>query len=128
MQLTINRKWAIVLGTLLAFPTAYFILISILKYGLELPYLFDSAQPFLERMGIKEALGFNINLLILFGPLVALVLNLFAVLKFDWYNERESFSIKLSIEKHWWNMLLVIFSGLLLAFLFIYAVGENCRC
>ena len=128
MQLTINRKWAMALGTLLAFPTAYFILISLLKYALDQPFLFDSAQPFLERMGIKEALGFNINLLILFGPFIALVLNLLAVLKFDWYNKRDSFSIKLSVEKHWWNMLLVIFSGLLLATLFIYAIGENCRC
>lgn len=128
MQVAFHRKWAIALGTLLAIPTAYFILISLLKYGLDQPYLFDSARPFLERMGIKEALGFNINLLILFGPFIALVLNLLAVIKFDWYNEKETFSIKFSIEKHWWNMLLVIFSGLLLAFLFIYAIGENCRC
>ena len=128
MQLTINRKWAIAFGALLAFPTAYFILISVLKYALGLPYLFDSARPLLENMGIKEALGFNINLLIIFGPLIALLLNLFAVLKIDWYNEKENFSIKFSIQKHWWNMLLVIFSGILLAVLFVYALGENCRC
>lgn len=69
MQVAFHRKWAIALGTLLAIPTAYFILISLLKYGLDQPYLFDSARPFLERMGIKEALGFNINLLILFDHL-----------------------------------------------------------
>ncbi len=128
MQHTINRKWAIALGTLLAFPTAYFIFISLLKYGLGSSFLYDSAQPLLERFGIKESLGFNINLLILFGPIIALMLNLMSVLKIEWYNEKENFSVRISVQKHWWNMTLVIFSGILLAILFIYALGENCRC
>ncbi|HUS00630.1 MAG TPA: hypothetical protein VMY77_02830 [Chitinophagaceae bacterium] len=128
MQLTINRKEAIAFGALLAFPAAYFILISLLKYAFGISWLFDAAQPFLERLGIKEAPGFNINLVILFGPVIALLLNLFAFLKIDWYNGKENFSIKFSIQKHWWNMMLVIFSGILLAVLFVYALGENCHC
>ncbi|HEV8079907.1 MAG TPA: hypothetical protein VGP43_04290 [Chitinophagaceae bacterium] len=128
MQYTINRKWALTFGVPLALPTAYFISISLLKYGMGVPFLYDSAQPLLDKFGIKESLGWNINLLILFGPLIALALNLFSVLRIEWQNERENFSIKLSIQKHWWNMMLVIFSGLLLAILFIYAIGENCGC
>jgi hypothetical protein len=62
------------------------------------------------------------------GPVLALLLNLYAVVKIEWYNEKENFSVKISVQKHWWNMVLVIFSGLLLASLFIYAIGENCRC
>ncbi len=115
-------------GALLLLPATSFIFISLLKYGLGLPYLFDSAEPLLESMGIKESFGFNINLLILLGPVLALLLNLYAVVKIEWYNEKENFSAKVSVQKHWWNMVLVIFSGLLLAFLFIYAIGENCRC
>jgi hypothetical protein len=127
MQQTINRRWAITLGCLLALPTAYFILINVLnEFGY--PYLFYSSQPFLQQLGLKESLGFNINLLILFGPLIAMVLNLLAVVKVDWYNQRDHFSVKFSIKKHWWNMTLVFFSGVLLAILFIYGVGENCRC
>jgi drug/metabolite transporter (DMT)-like permease len=127
MPLAINRKWSIVLGTLLVFPTAYFILISLLN-ELGYPYLSEYAQPLLEQMGIKESPGLNINSLILFGPFIALLLNLFAVLRIDWYNLKEQFSVKISIQKHWWNMVLVIVSGILLAALFIYALGENCRC
>ncbi len=127
MQLTINRKWAMAFGILLAFPTAYFIFINLLnEYGY--PYLSDSAQPLLEQLGIKESLGFNINLLIILGPLVALALNLLSVLRIEWYDGKENFSVTISIRKHWWNMVLVVFSGLMLATLFIYAVGENCRC
>lgn len=128
MQHTINRKWAMALGALLAFPTAYLIFISLLKYGLGLPNLFDATQPLLERLGIKESLGWNINLLILFGPFIALIINLFSVLRIEWLNEKEIFSFKVSIEKHWWNMVLVFFSALLLAVLFFYAIGENCHC
>ena len=128
MQLTINHKWAAAIGTLLSFPAAYFILISLLKYAFGIPYLFDTAQPLLERIGIKESFGFNINLVILFGPLIAFILNLFAVLKMDWYNNRDIFSVKFSIHKHWWNMMLVVSSGVLLSTLFFYMLGENCRC
>ena len=124
----INTNIVFWIGTLLTLPTAYFIFISLLKYGLGIPSLLDSAQPVLERWGSKESLGFNINFLILFGPMIALFLNLFAVLKIEWYNQRENFSVRFYIEKHWWNMVLVIFSGILLATLFIYALGENCRC
>ncbi|MEO5783100.1 MAG: hypothetical protein ABIQ07_07510 [Ginsengibacter sp.] len=128
MQHTINRKWAMAFGALLAFPTAYFIFISVLKYGLGLPNLFDAAQPLLERLGIKQSLGLNINLLILFGPFIAMIINLFSVLRIEWFNETESFSFKASFEKHWWNVMLVFFSALLLAVLFFYAIGENCHC
>lgn len=128
MQLSINRKWSFAIGVLLALPSAYFIFISILKYALGIPYLFDNAQPLLESWGIKQSMGWNINLLILVGPLAALIVNLLFILRIEWHNERETFSFKLSIEKHWWNMVLIIFSGLLLVTLFFYALAENCRC
>ena len=127
MQLSVNRKWAIAFGVLLAFPTGYFILINVLN-ELGYSYLSNAAQPLFEQLGSKEALGFNINLLILFGPLIAMALNLLAVIKFNWYNQSDSFSVKFSIQKHWWNMVLVFFSGIFLAILFVYALGENCRC
>jgi len=116
------------IGTLLSLPTAYFIFISILKYALGIPSLLDSAQPVLEQWGIRESLGLNINLLILFGPMIALFLNLFSVLKIEWFNQKEIFSVRFYIEKNWWNMVVVIFSGIILATLFIYALSENCRC
>jgi len=40
-------------------PAAHFIFIALLKYGLKSSYLFDSAQPFSERLGIKESQGWN---------------------------------------------------------------------
>ena len=65
MKKTARSFWLISAGLLLVLPTTYFICISILKYELGVQAPFDSNAPFLERIGIKEALGWNINLLIL---------------------------------------------------------------
>ena len=124
-QLIINRKWTFTLGALLIIPAAWFIFISLLKYGLGAPYLFDNSQPFLERLGIKESLGWNINLLILFGPIIALLLNVSSILKMEFVNEKDEFSLRLYVQKHWLNMLVIIFASLVLLILFLYLLGEN---
>jgi hypothetical protein len=115
------------LGLLLTLPTTYFILISILKYAFGLPGLFNSAQPVLESWGIKESIGWNINLLILFGPLLALLLNISSILSFDWEGGKEDLNIKIQIQKKLNNWFVIALSGLCLLTLFIYMVGENCR-
>ena len=129
-QIIVNRKWAFTLGALLAFPAAYFIFIALLKYGLGSSYFFDNAQPLLERMGIKEPLGWNINLLIFnSGPPMVLTINLFfSFLKIrpqQW--ERNFFNkvihSKVLVEYRAGNF----FRGAAGNFIF-YVWGENCRC
>lgn len=111
---------------LLALPTAYFIGISVLKYGLGINEPFDAIAPFLERMGIKETLGWNINLLILLGPVVAFLLTIYQVLKIEWQFTKEQFLFHFTIRRKWFPLLVAGFSISLLAFLFIYLIGENC--
>ena len=126
METNIRRyTWLNVLSLLLALPTAYFITISLLKYVFNVDGPFDNATPFLERMGIKENLGWNINLLILFGPLIAFVLTIFQVLKINWRFTKEQFEFHFTIGKKWFPLLVAVLSGGLLLTLFIYLVGEN---
>ena len=110
---------------LLALPTAYFICISILKYELGIDQPFDAIAPFLERMGIRETFGWNINLLNLLGPVVAFLLTNFQVLKMDWQFTREQFLFHFTIRKKWFPLLVAGFSVSLLAVLTIYLIGEN---
>lgn len=110
---------------LLALPTAYFICISILKYEMGIDGPFDSIAPLLEKMGIKETLGWNINLLILLGPVVAFLVMIFQVLKIDWQFTKEQFLFHFTIQKRWFSLLVAGFSGGLLAILAIYLIGEN---
>src|ERR1051325_8546942 len=127
---TIRSKtsWVNFLAILFSLPAAYVIFISLLKYGFGVDGPFDNSAPFLERMGIKESLGFNINLLILLGPIVALFLSIIQVVTINWQFTKENFQFRIFIRKHWFPIGIAIFSGLLLAPLFIYLLGENCHC
>ncbi|HKO82069.1 MAG TPA: hypothetical protein VJU78_16795 [Chitinophagaceae bacterium] len=127
MKQSLKQNRITLLSLLLALPTAYFICISILKYEMGVDAPFDSIAPFLERMGIKETLGWNINLLILFGPFVAFVLTIFQVVKIDWQFTKEQFLFHLTVKKRWFPLLVIALALSLLAFLGIYMIGENCR-
>ncbi len=121
-------KWLSPLALVLTFPAAYVILISLLKYGFGIDGPFDSSAPFLERLGFKESLGWNINLLILLGPVAALFLCVIQVVSLDWQFTKEHFQFRVFIRKHWFPIGIAVFSGLLLLALFLYLVGENCHC
>ncbi len=123
-----RSNWLTAAGLLLALPTAYFICISILKYELHIDEPFDVSQPLLERWGIKESLGWNINLVILFGPIICFLLSVFQVLKIKWEFNKEEFNFSFTVHKHWFPILVAAFCTGLLAILFFYLLGENCRC
>lgn len=127
---TFNFKsmFAPFLGLLLALPTVYFIFISVMKYVFGWSYLFNVSQPALESWGIKESIGWNINLLILFGPMLAFILNLLSVLHIRLLFTKEKIDCHLSLNKNWWNISVITISSLALLILFAYLLGENCNC
>ena len=126
METTISRyKLLNAAELLLVLPTVYFISISILKYELGVAGPFDSAEPVLEQFGVSKPLGWNINLLILLGPVVALCIALFQVLHIDWHFTKEHLQFRATIRKKWFPIVIVLLSGLVLATLFVYLVVEN---
>ena len=120
-----RRNLLTAFALLLALPTAYFITISLLKYEFNVDGPFDSATPFLERLGFKENIGWNINLLILFGPMIAFLLAMFQVFKANWQFSKEQFEFHFTFRKKWFPLMVAVISGGLLLTLFIYMVGEN---
>lgn len=94
-QLINKHKLAFILGCLLTVPTCYFFFISITKFDIGSTYLFDAATPFLESTGIGEPRGANINLLIIFGPVLIFLLNLFAVLQLQLDSGKDRISYRL---------------------------------
>ena len=126
MKQYIKQNGIAIASLLLAFPTAYFLSISVLKYEMGIDAPFDAIAPFLESMGIKERLGWNINLLILLGPLVAFVLSIFQVLRIKFQFTQNHFLFQFILKKKWLPLLVAAFSVSLLAILFIYLVRENC--
>jgi hypothetical protein len=114
-------------GLTLSLPAACFIAISVLKYILGYPFLFDGIWPILEGIGIMNPFGL-LNLLILFGPVVALLLNIIAVLHIEFEFTKQNINCQLSVTKSWWNLAVIILSGSILAILYIYLFLENCNC
>ena len=126
-QLTKQNGIAII-SLLLALPTAYFIVISVLKYEFGVDGPFDSIAPLLGSWGIKESLGWNINLLILFGPLLAFFLTIFQLLGVRMQFTQNHFLFQITVRKRWLPLLVAGFSISLFAVLFTYLFGENCIC
>jgi hypothetical protein len=129
MKQTISKSNLVTtLGLILAIPTAYFIFISVLKYQFGINDPFDILQPSLERMEIKNAIGWNINLLILFGPVLAFLLTVLQVLRIKWEFTQQEFQFQFTIHKKWFPILVAAFSIGILAILFVYGFVENCNC
>src|SRR5215471_5282004 len=118
-----NQRLNALAGLILSLPAAWLIFSSLLKYGLGWSYLFDASQPLLERWGIKESIGLNINLIIVFGPVLALILNVLSVLHISFETTKERYDCRLSISRSWKNLAVVILSATLLLTLFIYLLG-----
>ncbi len=124
-KISSRYRWLNTVSLLLVLPTTYFIVISLLKYSLGIGGPFDAVQPFLERMGIQESLGWNINLLILFGPVLALLFSALQILHIDWHFSKEQFDFRITVQKKWLPFSIALLSVLVLATLFIYMIGEN---
>ena len=123
-----RNNWLNLAALLLVLPAAYVIIISILKYGLNIHGPFDASAPLLERWGIKEPLGLNINLLILLGPVAALILSAIQIMQIQWRAASDKFQFQLNITRKNPPIIIGLFSLLVMATLFFYMLGENCNC
>jgi hypothetical protein len=114
-----------ILALVLVLPTSYFMFVSLLKYqmGVDSPY--DSISPFLENMGIRQNLGWNINLLFLFGPLISFAIAAWQILRINLRFSKEEFGFNLIIHRKNFALIIALLSGLVLAGLTIYVVAEN---
>lgn len=122
-----GKGWNI-LSLALVLPTVFLIIISIFKYELGLPGPFDAVGPWLEQMGIRETFGWNINLLLLFGPVIAAGISLWQVLYIEVNSSKEQFRFNVTVQKKLLPIFILFLAGLVLTFLFIYMAGENCKC
>ena len=122
----LDQRFAFTAGALLIFPALYFFIAAVLNYEMGIPALWKPIDPIFQNPANKH-LGWNINLLILFGPVLAFLLNFFSIVKIKWTNEKEQLHLSFSIRKNWVNILIAVVSVLVLASLFTYLIAENYR-
>ncbi len=121
---TFNKNWLTGAGLLLALPTTIFICFGIL-YELGISGPVNTIEPYMNRWGGDEPLGWNINLLILFGPVLAFLFTVFQVLKIEWYTGKEEIRLNFTLRKRWFPLGVSVLSVGVLAFLFLYFLVEN---
>jgi len=125
--MTFKSNTLTIIAALLAFPTVYFIIANLLNgMGIAGPY--NLIGSFVESAGGREPLGWNINLLILFGPIAAILLTIFQFVKIEFHSSKEEFLLHFSIQKRWFPILVTAVSVAVLASIFFYMLGENCNC
>ena len=126
--LHLKSRQTFIAGCILTLPALYLILISLLKYTSDEAYIHNLTWPLLQSVAVREGLGLNANLLILFGPVLAFLLNLFSVLDTDYQQGEENVVGQFSIRKSAWNLAVLFCSSLALFLLFACILGEKCRC
>ena len=125
--ITFKSNVQTIIAALLAFPTVYFIIANLLnEVGIPGPY--NLIGSFIERTGGKESIGWNINLLILCGPIAAILLTVFQFVKIEFYSSKEEFLLHFSVQKRWFPIVVTVMSVAVLASIFFYTIGENCNC
>ena len=125
--MTFKSNALTIIAALLVFPTVYFIIANLLnEMGIPGPY--NLIGSFVESAGGREPLGWNINLLILCGPVLAILLTIFQFVKIEFHSSKDEFLLHFSILKRWFPILVTTVSGAVLATVFFYMLGENCNC
>ena len=123
----LKTQFVAIVGLLLTFPAGYFILISILKYILGLPALYDASAPMLEVLGINESFGWNINGLIRFGPFLALLINIAAIIRLNLDSHPGSYHLDVRVLRRPFNWWIIGVSAGCLFTLFTYLLCQNCN-
>ena len=123
-----KSHWSVIAGLLLTFPAVYFIFICVMKYQFNLPVMYDKAEPVLQSFGTNKLIGWNINFLIVFGPLIALLLNVSSVVSLFCQSTTENYIIQFTIKKRTMNWSVIFLSAFCLVAFFMYLFKENCSC
>jgi hypothetical protein len=125
--MTFKSNALTIIAALLAFPTVYFIIANLLN-EIGFPGTYNLIGSFVESTGGREPLGWNINLLILCGPIAAILLTFFQFVKIEFHFSKEEFLLHFSIQKRWFPIIVTVASVIVLASIFFYMIGENCNC
>ncbi len=126
-KVLINHPFALSAGFVLVFPALYFIVSAWLNYGLGFSPFWKVIEPIFEKPGNKQ-FGFNINLLIVFGPLLAILINLPQVMQLHLVAEPEELKVHFAFKKYSWSWIIIAAGTFCLAALFLYLFVENCNC
>jgi hypothetical protein len=109
-------------GTLLIILPAVFLTAVFLQYGLGLGLFFDPLDRLIFAPIRHSGHRWLEPLLLFVLPLVALVANLLSVTHFNVEPSRDEFLVTVAVKKRWWNWVIIVLSGMIVAVIFLYAI------
>ncbi|MDR3716315.1 MAG: hypothetical protein P4L51_26215 [Puia sp.] len=116
-----------VIGMALLLPATYFLctLLARILFGARTLYIAIAPSFLQSPFGI---LSFHLAQAIIYGPLIAVLLNLFATVKVRLEHEGGRWGVRVHLLKgHWLNMAIVFQSGLLFLILVAYTLIQHWR-
>jgi hypothetical protein len=123
----ISQPVAFVAGVVFVVPSLYFIISALLNYGFGIHGMWSLIEPIFDKPENK-GLGFNVNLLIVFGPLLSLLINLPLVIHVTKTKVDDRLTLNLQFMLYHWSWLIITAALFCLASLGLYMIGENCNC
>lgn len=122
----LNAKTTAIWGSVLIILPSYFVFASIMKANFGMGFLYAPFSYFFmkqEQLGIGRH---DISPIIFIGSaFVAVALNLLSIIHFSVSKDETEFSLNISLKKKFWNIALVIISGLLFSVFILYGIVEN---
>lgn len=115
-------------GMLMILPAACFFVSAFLNHNLPIPFFGRLIEPCVERPENKS-LGVNANLLIVFGQVIAILLNLHHVVRLQLRKkENKRFELAATIQLNCihWVVIAAALAGI--GVLIVYMIGETCNC
>ncbi len=124
----LSTKKTALLGTVLLILPLFFLGGVLLKHYLNIDFgLVTAVYQWIgdldRRYGDSSVLNWIIRILLLFGPLIAMAVNLLAVVHIRY--EKPRAEIIMSLKLKWTNWLIIGLCGVIFSVFFLYLVVEN---
>ena len=124
-KLILTRSFAFTAGITAVLPCLSFIIANLLN-ELNVPLLWKPIAYIFEDPANKTV-GLNVSLVVLFGPVIAILINLPQVVTACVVNQKSHTNFFIVIEKYAANWTVILIATICLVSIFIYLLGENCN-
>ncbi len=120
----LNAKRSARIGIILVIIPCLFLLVVLIKYFLHINLpSFSALEEWMADKNHNEFIKMLIPLLLIGAPFIALIVNLLAILHFNF--EKKVNELIITVKLKWINIIVSLICLLILFCFFLYAVGEN---
>ena len=120
-----QTPWTFFAGALLTFPGAYFVWSSILN-DIGIDWFWKPIAPIFDKPANKH-FGWNINIIIIFGPIIAIMINTLSLAYIQFEKADDYFKCQIFIRRNLLNILVLFIAGGSLLAMFMYLILENIK-